>query len=114
MQHRLIQVNEPKTYLKNECIHMKKGQRKMICILYGKMKTNKNGKVLFGGDVYDTLYRSEEHTLIAIEDSTVIAIEGENIDQLMSNQNGIINGILTSAVDYINEMKHKLHTKKTS
>lgn len=108
MEQGLIQVNEPRVYLKNECIHVQNGQRKMICILQGKMKTMKNEIMLKRGDVYDMLYRSGEHTLIAVEDSTVIAIDGENIDHLMSNQKEILKRILTSTVAYINDVKDKL------
>jgi len=107
-----IKVSEPLVYLKNQCIQIRKGQKKMICLLKGQLRVGREKKVLSSGDVFsfeefidiDTI----DEEIIAVEDSMIVAIESETIEGLKDQEKAIISSILTSTVGYINDVKENL------
>ena len=112
MAQGFIQVSEPLVYLKNQCIQIRKGQSKMICLLKGKLKQARQKTVLSSGDVFGleqiiNLDNIEEE-FIVLEDSTIVSIEGEAIEELMKQERVLLSQILISTIWYINDVKENL------
>lgn len=107
-----IKISEPLVYLKNQCIHIPKGQKKMICLLKGQLKVGQEKKVLSSGDVFGLEQiinlGSLEENIIVLEDAMIVSIEGEAIGELSKQDKALISGILTSTVEYINDIKENL------
>ena len=118
MSQGFIQVSEPLIYSKNQCIHIIKGQKKMICLLKGKLRFSKDNEVLSSGDVFGLEHiislENIEEQFIALEESTIVSIEGQAIDELMNREKDLIHAILTLTVQYINEVKDNLLKGTTS
>lgn len=106
----LIHVSQPVVCKKNQSISIDSNQKKLICILNGKLKAK--GHILISGDVYGLEYLTQRHgkaNLIALEETRVIFIEGKDLDFLKKERQNILNNILSSTVNYISEMKEHLN-----
>lgn len=112
MSHGFIHVSEPLVYLKNQHININKHQNKMICLLKGKLKRARDGKVLSGGEVVGLEHiinlESIEKDFLVLEESTIVAIEGFELAEIHQKNRRIIRKILLSMVDYINDVKENL------
>lgn len=104
MEHGWIRISQPSTYSKHECILIGEGQKKLLCVLKGRLQNRQSKEIICEGDACELRFMNGEKEFEVLEDSTVITIDCDEMNQ----QQPILDKILTSTVEYITGLREKL------